>query len=82
MLLCLVTPQVIQEELGRPVGEVYSEITPEPVAAASLGQVRGMDTYVIALDLAEACCGVLWRAVACNTCRSVPLVRHAAPEAF
>jgi len=32
--------QVIQEELGRPVSEVYSEITPEPVAAASLGQVH------------------------------------------
>lgn len=30
----------MQEELGRPVGEVFSEITPEPVAAASLGQVR------------------------------------------
>lgn len=31
--------QVIQEELGRPVSEIFSEITPEPVAAASLGQV-------------------------------------------
>ena len=31
---------VIEEELGRPVGEVYSELSPEPVAAASLGQVR------------------------------------------
>lgn len=31
--------QLIAEELGRPVDEVYSEITPEPVAAASLGQV-------------------------------------------
>ncbi|PRW44567.1 putative aarF domain-containing kinase chloroplastic [Chlorella sorokiniana] len=31
--------EVIQEELGRPVHEVFSEITPEPVAAASLGQV-------------------------------------------
>ena len=29
----------IQEELGRPVEEIFSEITPEPVAAASLGQV-------------------------------------------
>lgn len=36
----LPTLQVIQEELGRPVHEVFSEITPEPVAAASLGQVR------------------------------------------
>ena len=31
----------MQEELGRPIDEVYSEITPEPVAAASLGQASG-----------------------------------------
>lgn len=29
----------IEKELGKSVDEVYSEITPEPVAAASLGQV-------------------------------------------
>ena len=29
----------IERELGRPVMEIFSEITPEPVAAASLGQV-------------------------------------------
>jgi len=29
----------IEKELGRPVEEIFSEITPEPVAAASLGQV-------------------------------------------
>lgn len=29
----------MEQELGRPVEEVFSEITPEPVAAASLGQV-------------------------------------------
>lgn len=30
---------VIEEELGRPLEEVYTHITPAPVAAASLGQV-------------------------------------------
>ncbi|ERN42305.1 putative unusual protein kinase [Rubidibacter lacunae KORDI 51-2] len=29
----------IQQELGRPVREIYHEISPQPVAAASLGQV-------------------------------------------
>jgi predicted unusual protein kinase regulating ubiquinone biosynthesis (AarF/ABC1/UbiB family) len=32
--------QLIQEELGQPVGAVYSQLSPEPVAAASLGQAR------------------------------------------
>ena len=31
--------RTIQEELGRPHTEIFSKITPEPVAAASLGQV-------------------------------------------
>lgn len=31
---------VIQEELGKPWTELYAELTPEPIAAASLGQVR------------------------------------------
>lgn len=31
--------EVIEAELKRPVSEIYSQLTPEPVAAASLGQV-------------------------------------------
>jgi predicted unusual protein kinase regulating ubiquinone biosynthesis (AarF/ABC1/UbiB family) len=31
--------QIIESELGRPVKELYSELSPSPVAAASLGQV-------------------------------------------
>ena len=30
---------MIERELGRPVRQIYSGISPEPVAAASLGQV-------------------------------------------
>lgn len=31
--------KLLQEELGRPWTEIYAELTPEPIAAASLGQV-------------------------------------------
>ncbi|MCX7592258.1 MAG: AarF/ABC1/UbiB kinase family protein, partial [Fischerella sp.] len=31
--------RIIETELGRPVNEIYSELSPTPVAAASLGQV-------------------------------------------
>lgn len=30
----------IQDELGAPWQELYAELTPNPIAAASLGQVR------------------------------------------
>ena len=32
--------KVLEDELGKPVGEIYDELTPEPIAAASLGQVH------------------------------------------
>lgn len=32
--------QMIEEELGAPVHEIFSELSPEPIAAASLGQVH------------------------------------------
>ncbi|MDP4361030.1 AarF/UbiB family protein, partial [Escherichia coli] len=31
--------KIIETELERPLEDIYSEITPQPVAAASLGQV-------------------------------------------
>ncbi|MEM1367631.1 MAG: AarF/ABC1/UbiB kinase family protein [Cyanobacteria bacterium P01_H01_bin.15] len=31
--------QIIEDELGRSLGSIYAEISPEPIAAASLGQV-------------------------------------------
>lgn len=37
--LFLCCHQVIQDELGAPWYEVYADLTPEPIAAASLGQV-------------------------------------------
>lgn len=30
--------EIIESELGRPVGEIFEEITPAPIASASLGQ--------------------------------------------
>lgn len=52
---------VMEEELGRPVHEVFSELTEQPVAAASLGQVRGTGFRVqaslaIVLELGSAVC--------------------------
>lgn len=35
-----VAMSMIEQELGRPWQDIYVELTPEPIAAASLGQVR------------------------------------------
>lgn len=35
-----VAMDLLESELGRPWQEIYAELTPEPIAAASLGQVR------------------------------------------
>ena len=39
-------PQVVKEDLGRPWTDVYAELTPEPIAAASLGQVSMCDCII------------------------------------
>ena len=37
--------QIIEQELGRSLKEIYSQISPQPVAAASLGQVYQANLY-------------------------------------
>jgi aarF domain-containing kinase len=37
--MCFPCLQVINDELGAPWYEIYADLTPEPIAAASLGQV-------------------------------------------
>ena len=44
---------MVQQELGRPWQEVYSELTPRPIAAASLGQVS---PNPLLLCVAWSCC--------------------------
>lgn len=36
---------IIEKELGLPLDMIFSEITSEPVAAASLGQVRSLEHF-------------------------------------
>ena len=43
--------KTIEAELGRPVMDVFSEITDEPVAAASLGQVYKVSLVSLAYPL-------------------------------
>ena len=43
---------MIEQELGRPWQQVYSQLTPRPIAAASLGQVR---TLARAATYGHAC---------------------------
>lgn len=50
--------RLIEDELGRPWQEVYAELTPEPIAAASLGQVykgRLKNGDVVAVKVGDSC---------------------------
>lgn len=37
--------QMMEEDLGRPIAEVFSSISEHPIAAASLGQVRRSPSF-------------------------------------
>jgi len=50
--------QTIEQELGRSPSDLFSEITAEPVAAASLGQV--LITYLFSLLFVDYNTVVLW----------------------
>lgn len=43
--------KTIENELALPIDELFSEISPEPVAAASLGQVLFVYALFLILDL-------------------------------
>jgi hypothetical protein len=68
--------QLIAEELGRPVDEVYSEITPEPVAAASLGQVCAQQ-FLHRHQQPQQCCRVRgWFSAVPAASSSMPCCLH------
>jgi aarF domain-containing kinase len=39
--------RIIEKELGMPVDVLFSEITPKPIAAASLGQVNKLSILLL-----------------------------------
>lgn len=56
---------VIEEELGVPVGQVYQQLSEQPVAAASLGQVG--DCHAAAVAHGRNLMSVSWGGVASLT---------------
>ena len=75
-----VAMKMISQELGRPWQEVYAELTPEPIAAASLGQVgmaiffffscpsgRGIDLLTVRYKAPPLCVPPM----CCNVPRSI-----------
>ena len=61
-------------EYGRPVEEVFVDITPEPLAAASLGQVRFL-FMILCVVVIDICTAVNFFALFCADSRAVCL-RH------
>ena len=52
---------MIEQELGRPWQQVYAELTPRPIAAASLGQVSiGQFSPQSMLAYQPDCCWHQW----------------------
>ena len=51
--------QMIEQELGLPVDLIFSEISPQPVAAASIGQVlqilRAHSFAKVVINISEIC---------------------------
>lgn len=65
--------QVLEEELGRPIEEVFEDFPAEPVAAASLAQARGRKALTTPRQL--ACAAIIEACFEANDARSARSAR-------